>query len=76
MVFTSRIEVFGVKPDFRFSFIINQFHNDLFLKGLLYFQKTHSCIFERTRQTQFCHNSWSFCPDFVNNTVLHFFVKV
>ena len=48
MVFTSRIEVFGVKPDFRFSFIINQFHNDLFLKGLLYFHKTHSCIFERT----------------------------
>ena len=52
MVFTSRIEVFGVKSDFRFSFIINQFHNDLFLKGLLYFQKTHSCIFERTRQSQ------------------------
>ena len=55
MVFTSRIEVFGVKPDFRFSFIINQFHNDLFLKGLLYFQKTHSCISERTRQATWEH---------------------
>ena len=33
MVFTSRIEVLGVKPDLRFSFVINSFHNDLFSQG-------------------------------------------
>ena len=39
MVFTSRIEVLGVKPDLRFSFIINSFHNDLFYKGALVFSE-------------------------------------
>ncbi len=34
MVFTSRIEVVGVKPEFRFSFILDEFHNDLFSKGV------------------------------------------
>ena len=52
MVFTSRIEVFRVKPDFHFSCVINSFHNDLFSKGLqrglFYFHKRHSCIFGRT----------------------------
>ena len=33
MVFTSRIEVFGVKPDFHVSCIINSFYNDLFSQG-------------------------------------------
>jgi len=33
MVFTSRIEVFGVKPDLYFSFVINSFHKDLFSEG-------------------------------------------
>ena len=50
MVFTSRIEVFGVKPDFHVSCIINSFHNDLFSEGtlvfseetFLYFRKRHS----------------------------------
>ena len=48
MVSTSRIEVFGVKPDLHFSFVINSFHNDLFSQGIqrgfLYFRKRHSCI--------------------------------
>ena len=33
MVFTNRIEVFGVKPDLYFSFVINSFHKDLFSEG-------------------------------------------
>ena len=33
MVFTSRIEVFGVKPELYFSFVINSFHKDLFSEG-------------------------------------------
>ena len=33
MVFTSRIEVLGVKPDLYFSFVINSFHKDLFSEG-------------------------------------------
>ena len=37
MVFTSRIEVLGVKPDFHVSCIMNSFHNDLFSQG--------TCIF-------------------------------
>ena len=48
MVSTSRIKVFGVKPDLHFSFVINSFHNDLFSQGIqrgfLYFRKRHSCI--------------------------------
>ena len=39
MVCTSRIEVFGVKPDFHVSCMINSFHNDLFSQG--------TCIFGR-----------------------------
>ena len=39
MVFTSRIEVFGVKPDFHVPCMINSFHNDLFSRG--------TCIFGR-----------------------------
>ena len=33
MVFTSRIEVFVVTPAFRFSFVVNSFHKDLFSEG-------------------------------------------
>ncbi len=33
MVSTNRIEVLGVKPDLRFSFVINSFHNDLLSDG-------------------------------------------
>ena len=33
MVFTSWIEVLGVKPDLYFSFVINSFHKDLFSEG-------------------------------------------
>ena len=47
MVSTSRIEVFEVKPDLHFSFVINSFHNDLFSQRIqrvfLYFRKRHSC---------------------------------
>ena len=49
MVFTSRIEVLGVKPDFRFFFIMNQFHNDLFLKGLLYFSEDTLLYFPKNQ---------------------------
>ena len=56
MVSTCRIEVFGVKPDLHFSFVINSFHNDLFSqgiqRGLLYFRKRHSCIFGRDKLGQ------------------------
>ena len=59
MVFTSRIEVFGVKPDFRFSFIINQFHNDLFLKGTLVFPED-TFLYFRKNQTDFMIRWFSF----------------
>ena len=51
MVFTSRIEVFGVKPDFNFSLVINSFHEDLFSEGDprgSSISKRHSSIFGRT----------------------------
>ena len=52
MVFTSRIEVFVVKPAFRFSFVVNSFHKDLFSegapRGFFYVRKKHSSIFGRT----------------------------
>ena len=45
MVFTSRIEVFGVKPDLYFSFVINSFHKDLFSQGDLLFPKKDIPLF-------------------------------
>ena len=52
MVFISRIEVFVVKPAFRFSFVVNSFHKDLFSedarRGFFYVRKKHSSIFGRT----------------------------
>ena len=39
MPFASRIEAFGVKPDFSFSVIIGKCHNDLFSKGALVFSE-------------------------------------
>ena len=45
MVFTSRIEVFVVKPAFLFSFVVNSFHKDLFSegapRGFSYVRKKH-----------------------------------
>ncbi len=39
MVFTSRVEVLGVTYAFRFSFITNKVHNDLFSKGVFDLRK-------------------------------------
>ncbi len=52
MVSTSRIEVFVVKPAFRFSFVVNSFHKDLFSegapRGFFYVLKKHYSISGRT----------------------------
>ena len=55
MVFISRIEVFVAKPVFRFSFVVNSFHKDLFSEGaprgfaygFPYVRKKHFSIFGR-----------------------------
>ncbi len=53
MVFTSRIEIFGVQPYFRFSFIINSFHHDLFSKGISCISGRHIIAFSEEPVTSY-----------------------
>ena len=56
IVFTSRIEVFVVKPAFGFSFVVSSFHKDLFSEGAprgFFYVRKNMLLFseERARTT-------------------------
>ena len=49
IVFTSRIEVWGVKPGLRSSFVINSFRNDLFPEGVRVFPEKVLLCFRKSQ---------------------------